>query len=145
MPEAQRIGPVAPFFIVKNVLREVEFYTRRLGFELRYALPNESPFFAIVGRDSVQFLLKAVADDVGPKPNLTRHEWAPWDAFVHVANPDALAEEFETRGAALHVALGDRDDGLRGFEVRDPEGYVLFFGRLAEPAVPDERDVGAEP
>jgi hypothetical protein len=25
--------------------------------------------------------------------------------------------------------LADTQDGLRGFEVEDPDGYVLFFGR----------------
>jgi hypothetical protein len=25
--------------------------------------------------------------------------------------------------------LKDTHDGLRGFEIKDPDGYVLFFGR----------------
>jgi hypothetical protein len=32
-------------------------------------------------------------------------------------------------GAAFSVALKDTHDGLRGFEICDPDGYVLFFGR----------------
>jgi hypothetical protein len=33
-------------------------------------------------------------------------------------------------GFHMHVPLGDNtNDGLRGFELRDPDGYVLFFGR----------------
>jgi hypothetical protein len=27
------------------------------------------------------------------------------------------------------VPLKDTQDGLRGFELRDTDGYVLFFGR----------------
>jgi len=27
------------------------------------------------------------------------------------------------------VPLKDTHDGLRGFEICDPDGYVLFFGR----------------
>jgi len=130
-PERQRIGPIAPFFIVSDVSAAIEFYRQRLGFELRTAIPQGDPFFAIVGRDSVQILLKSVSDTVEPQPNPTRHEWAPWDAFVFVDDPDALAAELESGGETLHVALGDRDDGLRGFEVRDSDGYVLFFGRPA--------------
>ena len=30
--------------------------------------------------------------------------------------------------------LGDTADGLRGFELRDADGYVLFFGRLSASA-----------
>jgi hypothetical protein len=32
-------------------------------------------------------------------------------------------------GAAFSVPLEDTHDGLRGFEICDPDGYVLFFGR----------------
>jgi hypothetical protein len=32
--------------------------------------------------------------------------------------------------ALIHSgSLKDTDDGLRGFEITDPDGYVLFFGR----------------
>jgi len=138
MPDPQPIGPIAPFFIVKDLARAVDHYTTRLGFELRLALPDEDPFFAIVGRDEVQLLLKAVADDVGGLANVERHPWALWDAFVHADDPDALAKELAARGATFHCELTNREDGLRGFEVRDPEGYVLFFGR------PSRGDAGAD-
>ena len=88
-----------------------------------------SPFFAIVGRDAVQVFLKSVAGTVCAQPNHTRHEWAPWDAFVFVSDPDTLATELRSRAVTFHKDLGDREDGLRGFEVRDNDGYVLFFGR----------------
>jgi hypothetical protein len=51
------------------------------------------------------------------------------DAFVYASDPDGLAAEFSGRGAAFSVPLKDTNDGLRGFEISDPDGYVLFFGR----------------
>lgn len=122
------LGAIAPFFIVHDVPRAVRFYQEVLGFELRFSEPADTPFFAIVGRDSAQVFLKHVSDAVGPQPNATRHEWAPWDAFVFAPDPDALHDELSSRGVALHAPINDRDDGLRGFEVRDCDGYVLFFG-----------------
>ena len=80
---------------------------------------------AIVGRDSVQVFLKAVSDQISPQPNHTRHQWAPWDAFVFVNDPDLLATEFTSRGVNFHKEIVDRGDGLRGFEVCDNDGYVL--------------------
>lgn len=127
-----RLGAVSPFFLVEDVSRAVSFYRERIGFELRFAEPPDAPFFAIVGRDAAQLFLKFVSESVRPQPNCTRHEWAPWDAFVFVADPDGLAAELATRGAPFHRALHDRDDGLRGFEVADADGYVLFFGRPME-------------
>jgi uncharacterized glyoxalase superfamily protein PhnB len=51
------------------------------------------------------------------------------DAFVYVPDPDALAAEFAGHGATFSEPLKDTHDGLRGFEITDPDGYVLFFGR----------------
>jgi catechol 2,3-dioxygenase-like lactoylglutathione lyase family enzyme len=125
------LGHISPFFIVSDVPRAIRFY-ERIGFELRFSAPEQEPFFAIVGRDSVEIHLKDVSDDshvVAPQPNPARHPWAPWDAFVFLADPDGLAQEFAARGVGFHKAIRDTEDGLRGFELRDPDGYVLFFGR----------------
>jgi hypothetical protein len=66
---------------------------------------------------------------IAPVPNHTRHPHLRLDAFVYVADPDALVADFVSRGAAFSAPLADTHDGLRGFEIRDPDGYVLFFGR----------------
>jgi len=121
------IDAISPFFIVRDVADTVAHY-RRLGFELRFAEPREAPFFAIVGRGGAQIFLKDLGEEVPPVPNAGRHPWTAWDAFVYVADPDAVAEEFEAGGIAFHVPLRTRDDGLRGFEIGDPDGYILFFG-----------------
>ncbi len=52
-----------------------------------------------------------------------------WDAYVYVPDPNTLAAELSQRGAILSVPLSDTSDGLRGFAISDPDGYVLFFGR----------------
>ncbi len=123
------MGPISPFFIVADLGRSLEVYTDQLGFDVRYRLPEDEPFFAMVGRGEAQILLKHVADDVVPIPNVSRHDGARWDAFVHVEDPDALAAEFQQRGAEFRESLEDHDDGLRGFAVADADGYVLFFGQ----------------
>jgi hypothetical protein len=56
-------------------------------------------------------------------------EWAPWDAFAFLTDPDGLAQEFASRGVSFHKVIQETDGGLRGFEVRDCDGYVLFTGR----------------
>ena len=129
MEKPQPLGHISPFFIVADLARAVRFYEEQLGFELRFSSPTESPFFAIVGRDSVQVFLKVVSDTVHALPNHERHELALWDAFVFVGDPDALYAEFQSRGVAFHESLTDREDGVRGFAVADSDGYVLFFGR----------------
>ncbi len=70
-----------------------------------------------------------IVSDVAPLPNYKRHPYMKWDAYVSVADPDALAAEFAERGVAFSEPLRDTHDGLRGFEISDPDRYVLFFGR----------------
>ena len=77
-----------------------------------------------------QIRLKAIG--VAPVPNYTRdikQGIARWDAFVAVPDVDALAAEFASRNVEFFEPLKDTDDGLPGFELKDADGYVLFFGR----------------
>jgi catechol 2,3-dioxygenase-like lactoylglutathione lyase family enzyme len=119
---------ISPSFIVSDVEQTIAFYREKLGFETRIQEPERDPFFAIVGRDGAQLFVKAERD-VLPVPNHKRHRHLRLDAFVYVPDPDALAAEFAGHGATFSEPLKDTHDGLRGFEITDPDGYVLFFGR----------------
>lgn len=119
---------ISPFFIVSNVDETIAFYRDKLGFETRFQEPKRDPFFAIVGRGGAQLFVKSDAS-ISPLPNPARHPAMRWDAFVYAPDPDALAAEFSEHGAIFSVPLKDTHDGLRGFEISDPDGYVIFFGR----------------
>ena len=119
---------ISPFFIVGNVDRTIAFYLDKLGFETRFRQPDRNPFSAIIGRHGAQIFIKS-DKNVAPLPNPKRHPHMRWDAFVYASDPDSLAAEFAGNGAAFSVPLKDTNDGLRGFGIFDPDGYVLFFGR----------------
>ena len=125
------ISGIAPFFIVRSVPAAMSFYRDRLGFEVTFQGPEpDDIFFGIVKRVAATIILEAIG--VEPTPNYTRDVkkgWARWDAYLNVADPDALATEFSSRNVEFFQPLKDDDDGLRGFEVQDADGYVLFFGR----------------
>jgi catechol 2,3-dioxygenase-like lactoylglutathione lyase family enzyme len=118
---------MCPFFIVSSVDQTIAFYRDKLGFESLHQQPESEPFFAIVGRDGAMLFVKA--GEIRPLPNSKRDPEMRWDAYLGVNDPDALAAEFVDRGVAFSVPLDDTHDGLRGFEITDPNGYVLFFGR----------------
>lgn len=126
--ERAATGQISPFFIVSNVDHTIAFYRDKLGFETRFQEPDRNPFFAIVGRGGAQLFLKS-ENNISPLPNPKRHPSMRWDAYVYAPDPDALAAEFTALGATFSVPLKDTHDGLRGFEIRDPDGYVIFFGR----------------
>ncbi|HEX3438647.1 MAG TPA: VOC family protein [Pseudacidobacterium sp.] len=122
-----KIESMCPFFIVSGVEQSIAFYQERLGFETRFKQPDEKPFFGIVGRDNVMLFLKS--GEAAPLPNPRRDPMMRWDAYCYVPDPDDLAAEFAGRGTPFSNPLKDTTDGLRGFEITDPDGYVLFFGR----------------
>ena len=118
---------MCPFFVVSSVDQTAAFFRDKLGFELMHEEPKRQPFFAILGRDAAVLFIKSGRID--PIPNSKRDDAMRWDAYVSVQDPDALAREFASRGVLFSEPLMDTHDGLRGFEVTDPNGYVLFFGR----------------
>ncbi len=124
------ISGISPFFIVRHVPSSLSFYRDRLGFEITFQGPApDDIFFGIVRRGGAMIMLKAVGVD--PVPNYKRDVKkgvARWDAYLDVPDPDELAAEFASRNVELSEPLKDTDDGLRGFELKDSDGYVLFFG-----------------
>ena len=125
------IGGVSPLFIVKDVPATLAFYRDQLGFDITFEGPEPGDvFFGIVQRGKAMIRFK----DVGIEaiPNSTRDigkGHARWDAYLYTPDPDALAAEFTSRKVQFLETIQDTDDGLRGFEVTDADGYVLFFGR----------------
>ncbi len=122
------VQAISPCLIVSSVDQTIAFYGDKLGFEVRSKEPDADPFFAVIGREGAQILIKSDRN-VSPLPNSKRHPYMRWDAFVYVPDPDALAAEFAGYGTAFSAPLEDTHDGLRGFEISDPDGYILFFGR----------------
>jgi hypothetical protein len=125
------VGGVSPLFIVKDVPASLAFYRVRLGFDITFEGPEPNDiFFGIVQRGRAMIMFKSVGVPAIPNHTCNIGQGiARWDAYIHVPDPDALATEFSSRKVEFSEPLQDTDDDLRGFEVTDPDGYVLFFGR----------------
>jgi len=123
MGSQARLGAMTPLQLVGDVEVSVAFY-QRMGFAPLYREEG----FAMLARDGARLMVKSVGG-LSPEPNPRRHPWLKWDAYIATEEPDLLAAEFQAAGVTFHRAVGDTSDGQRGFEVADPDGYVLFFGR----------------
>ena|ERR1700739_2215761 len=127
-----KLHAIAPFFIVDSLQPSLDFYESKLGFEVAYRGGGDSSdkdFWGMVQRDGVMLMLKAIAPEIHPQPNHSRHEWARWDAYVYTPDPDALYAEYVEKQVPIRSPLADTSDGLRAFEITDNSGYVLCFGR----------------
>lgn len=130
MTDKPKVSSIAPFFIVRDVPAALAFYRDQFHFEITFQGPTpDDIFFGIVQRGGAMIMLKDIGVD--PVPNYTRDikkGFAPWDAYVYTPDPDALAAEFASRGVSFFRPLSTNSDRLRGFEVQDADGYVLYFG-----------------
>lgn len=126
-----KVGPSSPLFIVRDVPATLAYYRERLGFEITFQGPDpDDIFFGIVLRGQAMIMFKDV--DVDPIPNCTRdigHGIAGWDAYIYVSDPDSLYDDFASRDLEFKMPLCNNSDNLRGFEVRDVNGYIIYFGR----------------
>ena len=104
--------------------------------------PRTSRSLSLPGTDSIALSPTAnqearPVETLAPPPsydeidegNRKREPAARWDAYLYVPDPDSLAAEFASRNVEFSEPLKDTHDGLRGFELKDSDGYVLFFGR----------------
>jgi catechol 2,3-dioxygenase-like lactoylglutathione lyase family enzyme/heme-degrading monooxygenase HmoA len=128
----RKLESIRPFFIVKDLQASIAYYRDLLGFQVDFQGPPDDVYYAGVSRDGIGIMLKAIAPDVQPQPNHTRHEWARWDAYIYTSDPDGLFEEFRQRGVTLVKPLSFIDEGLWGFEVADADGYVVAFLQLRD-------------
>lgn len=122
------LGAASPFFIIRDLASSLAFYRDRLGFSVVFSEPAADAVFAIVKRGTAQLMLKAIDPSLPPLPNPVRHPLARWDTFIATPVPSALMSEFQGRGVECTVPLENKDDGLQGFQVKDPDGYVVYFG-----------------
>lgn len=128
------IESISPIFIVADVAATIAFYCDKLGFEIQYQEPDIDPFFTIVQRDGSMVFLKYGSENTPPLPNPRRESGS--NGTPHVLDPDALSAEFLARGVTYRKPLMITSEQLLGFEIAEPDGYVLFFGapRVIHPA-----------
>ena len=127
-----QLKAIMPFFIVEDMSETIGFYTEKLSFEVEFKQTlkgDQSPLFCILNRDGASIMFKYVAREVKATPNSEVHDWAPIDAYIATHDPDSLYTEFKENGVEFHRDLEVNHDGLRGFDVKDNNGYVIRFAR----------------
>jgi uncharacterized glyoxalase superfamily protein PhnB len=116
-----KLSRIAPELPVCDLAAAIEYYERRLGFEVAMQMPDGD--YAIVERDGVAIhLFQDRAGDHSP-------------AGIHIFTPDLeeLYTEFAARGARITQTIEQKPWGNRDFRVKDPSGNELKFTQpLAE-------------
>lgn len=101
---------------VSDIPAAVDFYTKKLGFELGF-LWGEPPTFAGVNLGKVQMFLRRGT----PSSEACV-------VYFLVGDADQLYEFHRANGVEVVQEIGDREYGIRDYVVRDLHGYHLSFG-----------------
>src|SRR5262245_50826858 len=101
---------------VSDIDAAVAFYTTKLGFRPGFTW-GDPPVFAGVNLGDVQLFLQQGT----PEPR-------GCSVFFVVGDADELFEFQQASGVEIVEPPGDREYGLRDYQVRDLHGYELSFG-----------------
>ena len=108
-------------FPVKNIEQSLSFYTESLGFDVSFTW-GEPVEYAVIGRGNVKIHLSKRSDDRSPSDQHTA-------LYIFVHDVDAVFDEFSKKGIATINAPMDHDYKMRDFDLKDPDGYILTFGK----------------
>jgi len=118
------IRQIAPQFFTTNMAATLDYYRDMLGFEC-LGTWQDPPVYAIIARDQQRIHFRCAEP---PAPNPDKYADELLDAYLIVADADALYAEYGRRGVEFTRALGDTPWRSREFVVKDCDGRLLAFG-----------------
>jgi catechol 2,3-dioxygenase-like lactoylglutathione lyase family enzyme len=127
---------LTPMLSVADLERTIAFYCNELGFQCVSTFGDPRPVWCYLKRDSVDLMFnQPPAAEIAELPRRAK------DFQIYYFYPDdvaALHAAWKSKGLAvtdLRVAIY----GMKEFELRDPDGYWLWFGQSTnEPATVTE-------
>lgn len=121
---------ISPIVAVRDIAVSVAFYKDTLGFDVRVFSPETQ--YALVAREGAGICLLGGDDE-----NALRATRENVSAYIWVKDLSGLWAELEPKLTVLPDgrvrAPFTQDYGMREFHVKDPDGFLMFFGENAEP------------
>jgi uncharacterized glyoxalase superfamily protein PhnB len=120
---------LTPMLAVSDLRRTMAFYCDDLGFKVVNVFGKPDPVWCMLQRDSVRLMFNRPPDEeMAELPRRAK------DFQIFYFYPDdvvALHREWSQKGLAVtHLRVTEYD--MKEFELRDPEGYWLWFGQSTE-------------
>jgi len=116
-----KIKKMSPQFLVTDIEHSIEFYTKKLGFEVAFRYEN---FYAGIIKDSYSIHLKSGKPSIQERKS--KRENDDLDIVFSVEAVEDLYEEFVNKSVDIIQPLCDRPYG-REFYIADPDGYIFAF------------------
>ena len=127
---------IAPQWIVENLDETIEFYVKKLDFDIDW----KGTLFSVISKDGVTLMLRQLKKQNLKRPNKipfkdagwhTEKEEA-WDAYVWVDDVNKLYNSIREKNVRVIKKIQNTEYGNRDFEIEDNNGYILCFGEKIE-------------
>ena len=116
-----KVKKMSPQFLVTDLGHSIEFYTKKLGFDLEFRYED---FYAGIIKNSCSIHLKCGRPSIDERKS--KRENNDLDIVFSVEGVADLYKEFVNRAVEIIQPLCDRPYG-REFYIADPDGYILAF------------------
>src|SRR5438874_3583686 len=116
-----KIKKMSPQFVVADIDRSIEFYTKKLGFDIDFRYED---FYVGIIKDGFSIHLKTGQPLVDERQHKKDHEHL--DITFSIEEIEYLYEEFSSKSAKVIQPLREMPYG-KEFYVSDPDGYVIAF------------------
>lgn len=116
-----RIKKMSPQFLVTDLDRSIEFYTKKLGFDIDFRYED---FYSGVVKDGCSIHLKLGEPSIDERQN--RRDNEDLDIVFAVQGIEELYEDYSQRSIEFVQPLRDMAYG-KEFYIEDPDGYILGF------------------
>ncbi len=117
----ENISHLAPILPVRDMDKALDFY-KRLGFKEGF-----------LWQEPVTYAVLNVGENVAVHLSLLdqkhRNSMVKSIIYLFVHDVDAMYQRCLDEQIAIHVELADRDYRMRDFEILDPDGNLLTFGK----------------
>ena len=145
MPEDNiSFGRLVPMLTTDDLAGTIAFYRDTLGFDVIGTFPEDNPNWCYLKRGDAYLMFSSLAeldhdhdehghDDHGHGHDKGEghHHYGPtgvWTLYVYPDDVESLWERLKEQTPVAYP-LGETPYGMREFGIRDPNGFMLSFGK----------------
>ena len=118
---SSRIKKMSPQLLVADIEHSIEFYTKKLGFDIDFRYDD---FYAGISKDGCSIHLKSGKRSIEERQHKRNNE--DLDIIFSVDGIERLYEELSGRAVEIIQPLRRLPYG-KEFYVADPDGYIISF------------------
>jgi len=116
-----KIKKMSPQLLVVDIGRSIEFYTKKLGFDIDFRYED---FYSGISKDGFSIHLKEGKPSIEERQNRRNNE--DLDIVFSVDGIEDLYEEISSKSVEFIQPLREMDYG-KEFYVADPDEYIIGF------------------